>query len=204
MVKTNVMRTGVTDFWVADATYDQEAGKVTYGTPRVIGGTASVAVSQTKGENKVYESNVMIRNNSRVSGVNINYKSRTVDMAEEMKILHKLNAATDGDYEDGPDDIPANVAVGWAASLSNGGYKCVWYYWCTGSKGDESYDTATDSETTPEDSYDFAAMPSPVPAADGKYKMRRRKICKDETEMKAFFASVWKDEDPVAQTTGEE
>lgn len=187
MAKTNAIRIGVTDFYAAVATYDEETGNVTYGTPKVIGGTASVSVTQSKGENRVYESDVQIRNSSRISGANISYRSRSVSMEDEMELLYSQATAADGDYEDGPDDMPKACAVGWAAKLSNGGYKCVWYYYCTGSKGDESYETATDSETSPEDTYDFAAISSPETG-----KLRRRKIVANEAERNAFFASVLK------------
>ena len=50
MAKSKEFRTGVTDFYAAKATYDEQAGTLEYGTPRVIGGTASVGVSHNKGE----------------------------------------------------------------------------------------------------------------------------------------------------------
>lgn len=187
MPKSKDIRIGVTDLYAAVATLDEEENTVTYGVPKVIGGTASISVTQNKAENPVYESDVLIRNNSRISSATINYRSRTVNLADEMELLYSVTAASDSEYEDGPEDLPKNCAIGWAAKRSDGGYMCIWYYWCTGSKGDESYETATDSETTPEDNYDFTAMPSPTTK-----KMRRRKIVADETEKDAFFASVLK------------
>lgn len=187
MAKSNAIRIGVEDVYVAVGTQDPETGAVTYAAPKVFGGTATIGVTQEKGENKIYESNVQIRNHSRVSAANIAYESRTVDLDTEMEVLYDqaVAEAADGAYEDGPDDLPIAVAMGWAAPMSDGSYKCVWYYWCTASKGDESYETATESENSPTDRYDFAAMPRP----DTK-KLRRRKICKDKTERDAFFASV--------------
>lgn len=185
MSKSSAIKTGVTDFYVAVAT--ENNGAVTYGTPKVIGGTARVGTSMTRGENRVYESDQLIRNTNRASGATITYESRTVSMEDEMEILHGLAATQDGEYEDGPDDLPKNVAVGWAKHMSDGSYKCVWYYWCTGSKGDESDETATDTESTGTETYEFAAMPSP----DGG-KLRRRAVCENETAMQAFFASVKK------------
>jgi hypothetical protein len=108
-------------------------------------------------------------------------------MEDEMELLHGLAVAESGEYEDGPDDMPKTVAVGWAKHMSDGSYKCVWYYWCTGSKGDESDETATDTEATGTDSYEFAAMPAP-----DNGKLRRRAVCADKTAMQAFFASVRK------------
>lgn len=186
MSKASRIRVGVDDLYVAKATLDEETSKVTYETPIVFGGTASISVSQQKGENKVFESDQMIRNYSRISGANINYTSRTVPLAQEMDMLYSQDAESGEDgFEDGPEDVPRNCAVGWASKLSDGGYRCVWYYWCTGSKGDESYETATESESSPTDSYDFAAMPSPETR-----KMRRRKIVSNAAERDAFFASV--------------
>lgn len=187
MAKSKDIRIGVTDLYAAVATLNEEENTVSYAEPKVIGGTASIGVTQNKAENPVYESDVMIRNNSRISSATINYRSRTVNLADEMELLYGVTAASDGEYEDGPSDLPKNCAIGWAAKRSDGGYLCVWYYWCTGSKGDESYETATDSETTPEDNYDFTAMPSPATG-----KMRRRKIVANEVEKNAFFASVLK------------
>lgn len=185
MGKATIMKVGVTDAYVATATVG-ENGVMTYGTPEVYGGTASISVSQTTGNNTVYESDVMIRNNNRISGANITYNSRTVNMDEEMKILYgKTASGSSKEFEDGPDDLAPTVAFGFAAKMSDGSYKCYWYYNCTGSKGDESFETATDTESSPEDSYTFAAMP-----ATDTGKLRRRKLCANETEMRAFFASV--------------
>lgn len=190
MSKATEIKVGVSDFYVATAT--ESDGVVTYGTPKVIGGTARVGVSVSQGENKVYESDQLIRNNKRAASATITYESRTVSMEDEMELLHGLTAAN-GEYEDGPDNQPKNVAVGWARRMSDGTYKCVWYYWCTGSKGDESDETATDAESSNTETYTFEAM-----AAPDNNMLRRRAVCENKTAMAAFFASVRK------STTGTE
>lgn len=187
MSKSTAIKVGVTDFYAAVATLGNDGTTVTYGTPRVIGGTARVGVSVSQGENKVYESDQLIRNNKRAASATITYESRTVSMEDEMELLHGLTAAN-GEYEDGPDNQPKTVAVGWARRMSDGTYKCVWYYWCTGSKGDESDETATDAESSNTDTYTFEAM-----AAPDNNKLRRRAVCANKTAMDAFFASVRKD-----------
>ena len=196
MSKASAIKIGVSDFYVATATLGTQSTQgtqgtqgitITYGTPKVIGGTARVGTAMNRGENRVYESDQLIRNSNRISGATITYESRTVDMASEMEILHGIASATNDEYEDGPDNAPKNVAIGWAKHMSDGTYKCVWYYWCTGTKGDESDETATDSETSNTDSYEFAAMPAP-----DNGMLRRRAICADKTAMEAFFSSVRK------------
>ena len=185
MAKSTAIRVGVRDLWVAKATTAEADGTttVTYETPQVIGGTASIGVSHTSGQNKVFESDVPIRDNNRITGATVSYKSRTVSLEDELKVLYGVTGT--GEFEDGPDDIAPVYAVGWAAPRSDGSFACVWYYYTTGSKGDETYETATENESSPEDEYKFAAIPSPATR-----KLRRRKICADETAMNAFFASV--------------
>ena len=187
MAKTKAIRTGVRDLYVAKATTTTtDSGvSVTYGTPKVFGGTATVSLSLETGDNKVYESDVLIHNGNRVSGATIGYESRSVDLASELEVLHGITTAGTGGYEDGPDDIGGEWAVGWADKLADGTYKCQWYYYCTGHKGDESHETATESTTTPTDRFDFDAVPNPATG-----KLRRRKICASEAEMTAFFAAV--------------
>ncbi len=186
MAKSTAYRCGVDDFYVAHITVGED-GKLTYGTPYVLGGTASVGVTYTSGENKVYESDVMIRDKRRITGATVNYSSRSVPLEEQMKLFMGETAATAaaGDYEEGPDDVAAPVAVGWAAPRTDGSFLCTWFYYATASQADESYETATENENTPADSFNFGCMPSPETR-----KLRRRKVCKNEAEKTAFFASV--------------
>lgn len=189
MSKTAAIRTGVRDFYVALATVatTQSGTSLTYGTPEVFGGTATVGVAMNRGDNKVFESDVMIHNNNRVSSATITYESRSVDLESELEVLHGVTTevATGKGYEDGPDNVGAYYAVGWADALADGTYKCQWYYYCSGHKGDESHETATESTTTPTDTYEFDAMPDPV-----NNKLRRRAICATKSAMEAFFAAV--------------
>ena len=189
MSKTAAIRTGVRDFYVAKATVEesQSGVSVTYDDPEVFGGTATVTVSLERGDNKVYESDVVIHNNNRVAGATITYESRSVDLESELEVLHSVTAevATNKGYEDGPDDVPGFYAVGWADALADGTYKCQWYYLCTGRKGDESHETATESTTTPTDSYEFDAIPNPETG-----KLRRRLIASSKSDMEAFFETV--------------
>lgn len=190
MGKKRTVKVGVTDFYVAKATYDEETEKVTYGDPNVFGGTATVGTSVNKNANKIYESDELIHNHSRTSGVDITYTSRTVALASEMEVLHGLTAADGGDYIVGPDDIPDHWAAGWARKESDGTFTCVWFLWCEPSKGDESDETATETQTSNPESYTFAASSSPELRADGKPQMKRVRKCANATEMAAFFASV--------------
>ena len=163
MGKKRTVKVGVTDFYVAKATYDEETEKVTYGDPNVFGGTATVGTS---------------------------YTSRTVALASEMEVLHGLTATDGGDYIVGPDDIPDHWAAGWARKESDGTFTCVWFLWCEPSKGDESDETATETQASNPESYTFAASSSPELRADGKPQMKRVKKCANAMEMAAFFASV--------------
>lgn len=188
MAKISDYRGGVTDAYYAEITEtpDSNGGiKIEYGTPAVLGGTASINVSHEKGENKVYESDVMIRNISHVSGANIEYQSRSVDQATEMKLIYGLEESDTGDYMFGPEDKPKPVAFGYAHSRTNGGYDAYWYLYTMPSASDESAETATENETTPTRTYNFGAIPSPE-----NQKMARFKVCKDRAELNAFFASV--------------
>lgn len=190
MDKTRVVKVGVSDFYVASAMYDEESRKVTYGAPGVFGGTATVGTSVNKNANKIYESDELIHNHSRTSGVDITYTSRTVSLESEMEVLHGMTMAENGDYIIGPDDIPGHWAVGWARKMSDGTFFCIWYLWCEPSKGDESDETATETQASNPESYTFAASSSPELRADGKPQMKRVKKCTNATEMAAFFASV--------------
>lgn len=192
MGKKNTVKVGVTDFYVAKATLAEETNKVTYGTPAVFGGTATVSVSVNKNTNKIYESDELIHNGSRITDIDITYTSRTVKLASEMEVLHGLDEAsaeTDG-YLVGPDDKGEHYAVGYARKESDDSYTCFWYLWTEASKGDESDETATDSITSNPESYTFSASSSPEARADGKPQMKRIKKCKNATEMAAFFTSV--------------
>ncbi|MBO7670728.1 MAG: hypothetical protein J6S60_09090 [Oscillospiraceae bacterium] len=189
MSKTAAIRTGVRDFYVAKATTTegQSGTTVTYGTPEVFGGTATVGVAFERADNKVYESDVPIHNSRRMSGATITYESRSVDLASELDVLHNVSAeaSTGAGYEDGPDDVGGEYAVGWADALADGTYKCQWYYYCTGHKGDETHETATESTTTPTDSFVFDAVPNPATG-----KLRRRAVVASKAAMEAFFAAV--------------
>lgn len=189
MSKTNAIRTGVRDFYVAKATTTESQGviSVAYGTPEVFGGTATVSVALERGDNKVYESDVVIHDNKRVAGATVTYESRSVDLESELDVLYGVTAevATGKGYEDGPDSVPVEYAIGWADALADGTYRCQWYYYCTGHKGDESHETATESTTTPTDSYEFSAIPSPSTG-----KLRRRMIAATKSAMETFFATV--------------
>lgn len=187
MSKSKEIRVGVRDLYVALITETEtESGtSITYGTPEVFGGTATVGVSEQRGDNKVYESDVGIHNGSRLVGATVSYESRTVMLENELKVLHGITTEGNGGYEDGPDDEPKKVAVGWAAPMTGGKYKCQWYYYCDGHKGDETYETATENTSTPTDRFEFDCIPSPATG-----KLRRRKICESKAEMEAFFAAV--------------
>lgn len=187
MSKSKEIRVGVRDLYVSVITETEtESGvSVAYGTPEVFGGTATVGVTLERGDNKVYESDVAIHNNNRVAGATVSYESRSVKLENELKVLHGITEEGDGGFEDGPDDAPMKVAVGWADKMSDGGYKCQWYYYSEGRKGDETHETATESTTTPTDRFEFDCTPHPVTG-----KLRRRKICATKSEMEAFFASV--------------
>ena len=189
MNKSIAIKTGVTDFYLAKATHDSGTNKVTYGEPGVFAGTASVSSSVQKNENKVYESDELINSRSRTSGVNITLTTRTADPASEMEVIYGQTASGE-EYIIGPDDMGGHYAVGWAKKRSDGSYLCQWYLWATGSKDDESDETATDTENSATDSYTFAAASSPEPRADGRTQMKRVKHAKDAAEMRAFFASV--------------
>lgn len=190
MNKKRTVKTGVTDFYVAKATYNEETQKVDYDTPGVFGGTATVGVTVNKNSNKIYESDELVHNSNRISGADITYTSRTVALASEMEVLHGMAAAEGEEYIVGPDDMPEHWAVGWARKESDGSMTCVWYLWTEPSKGDESDETATDTQTSNPESYTFSASSSPELRADGKPQMKRVKKVKDATEAKAFFASV--------------
>lgn len=188
--KKRTVKVGVTDLYVAKATYAEETGKVTYGTPRVFGGTATVSASVNKNANKIYESDELIRNRNRISDVDITYTSRTVDLESEMEVMYGLADGEGNDYTIGPDDVPEHWAVGWGRKESDGSYTCIWYLWTEPSKGEESDETATESESSNTESYTFSASSSPELRADSKPQMKRIKKCANATEMKAFFAAV--------------
>lgn len=190
MNKKLTLKTGVTDFYVAKATYNEETGKVEYDTPGVFGGTATVGVTVNKNSNKIYESDELIHNSNRISSADITYTSRTVALASEMEVLHGMAAAEDGEYFVGPDDVPDHWAVGWARKESDGSMTCIWFLWTEPSKGDESDETATDTQASNPETYTFSASSSPQMREDGKSQMKRVKKVKDAAEAKAFFASV--------------
>lgn len=190
MDKKRTVKTGVTDFYVAKATFDEEAGKVTYGTPAVFGGTATVGVTVNRNPNKIYESDELIHNSNRISDADITYTSRTVALASEMEVLHNMTAAEGEEYIIGPDDMPEHWAVGWARKQSDGSMICFWYLWTEPIRGDESDETATETQTSNPESYTFTASSSPEPRADGKPQMKRVKKVANAEEAKAFFASV--------------
>lgn len=190
MNKKRTVKTGVTDFYVAKATYSEETGKVTYGEPGVFGGTATVGVTVNRNPNKIYESDELIHNSNRISGVDITYTSRTVALASEMEVMHGLTTGEDGEYLVGPDDMGEHWAVGWARKESDGSLTCIWYLWTEPSRGDESDETATDTQTSNPESYTFAASSSPELRTDGKPKMKRVKKVANAEAAQAFFASV--------------
>lgn len=188
MAKITNYRGGVTDAYYAKITETPASDggiNISYGTPAVLGGTASINVSYEKGENKVYESDLMIRNISRVSGATIEYQSRSVDQATEMELIYGAKPSEAGDYLVGPDDKPQPVAFGFAHSRTNGGYDAYWYLYTTPSASDESAETATENETTPARTYNFGAIPSPQTG-----KILRMKVCANREAVDAFFASV--------------
>lgn len=186
MAKSTSYRCGVKDFYVSYITVG-DGGTLTYGTPEVLGGTATVNVAYESGENKVYESDLMIRNKRKVTGANVTYESRSVPLADQIKLFTGANSASDGDFDESPDDVAPAVAIGWAAPTTDGKFLCTWMYYATASHGDESYETAEDQEKTPTDTFNFACIPAPDTG-----KLRRRKLCANATEMATFFGNVKK------------
>ena len=189
MQKKVTVKTGVTDFYVAKATYSKETSKVTYDTPGVFGGTATVGVTVNKSANKIYESNQMIHNSNRISDADITYTSRTVDLASEMEVLHGMTGEGD-DYIVGPDDVGGHYAIGWARTESDGTYTGIWYLWAEPSKDDESDETATETQASNPESYTFSASSSPEMRADGKPQMKRVAKLANAEALQTFFSSV--------------
>ena len=124
MAKSTSYRCGVKDFYVSYITVG-DGGALTYGTPEVLGGTATVNVAYESGENKVYESDLMIRNKRKVTGANVTYESRSVPLADQIKLFTGQNSATDGDFDESPDDVAPPVAIGWAAPTTDGKFLCT-------------------------------------------------------------------------------
>lgn len=185
MAISKIMRRNVTDFYFAKRTATEgETPAVTF-TPKAICHTANVSVSPQKGENKVWESGALIRNSNRVGSYNIDVESRTVSSADEMEIMYgKTGAGSDYEIDNAADD-PIDGAVGFAYEYTDGSYDAYWYYNCTPSPGDESQESATESENTPTRKLSFVAMRCPILG-----KTFRMAHCADKTALAAFFASV--------------
>mgnify|MGYP001266346250 CR=1 FL=1 len=193
MGKSTAFKCGVTDSWVAPITETITGGvsAITYGAPEVFGGTATVAVSPQKGENKVYESDRLVRNVNRIASYKIDVDSRSVAPATEEKYIRGIaapgtSAASNEEYEEDPlTNTPANCAYGYAHRRTDGKYDAYWYYYTTPSANDISQDSAADAENTPASKYTFDAMPSPETG-----KIRRRAICANAAALATFFGSV--------------
>jgi len=193
MGKSTAFKCGVTDSYVAPITETMVDGviAIAYGTPEVFGGTATVAISPQKGENKVYESDMLVRAVNRISSYKIDVDSRSVLPATEEKYIRGINSpgtssASNEEYEEDPiENMPANCAYGYAHRRTDGKYDAYWYYYVTPSANDISQDTAADAENTPASKYTFDAMPSPATG-----KIRRRAICANATALAEFFSSV--------------
>lgn len=188
MAKGIAYRNGVTDVYRSNATMNtDESGKTTvsYGSVEVIAGTQSITESPQTGSNVVYESNVMIRNNQRIAGVNVELQTRSLELEEEEMLIYGIAANEDGSFDEGPDNTGGSCAIGFGKTFTDGSVEGVWYYMCEGSAGDSSIETATENENTPANTYTFGARPSP----EHGY-IRRRKMCRDMAEFEAFMASV--------------
>ena len=183
MSKETAIRVSVGDVYVAEIT--ETNGEITYGTPEVLAGTSTMGVAMERGNNSVYESGKKIHENTRVSSAELTLETHTMSLVSEAKYIHGLTVTENGDVLDGPDDAPKKCAIGWAAPRSDGSSLCTWFLYTTPSKGNESYETATDTDATPNDSYNFDAVARPDIG-----KLRRRKICQTQSEVTAFFASV--------------
>lgn len=187
MAKSTAFACGVSDAYYAPMTVSAQ-GVVSYGSPAVLGGTATVRVTPTTGENKVYESDMLVRSNSRVSGFTIEFSSRSVDVATEMDLLYSATAAASGDtgaYLVGPDNRPKAIAFGFARKRTDGKYDAYWYLNCEPVVGDVEAETAQESENTPANTYTFNSMPH---LTNGK--LLRRKVVNDAAALATFFGTV--------------
>lgn len=181
MIKTTVL-----DFYVAKLTPPTgEASTPTYGTPEKACGSAKVAVAYNKSPTKIYESGRAIYNKTNVADAKVTLDTHSMTLDRKMELFYSL---PEGDeYEEGADsDTPQNVAIGWSALLSDGRYYCTWFYDASAEPNDETYNTS--NESGPQIEAEQIAFSCVKRAGDRK--LRRTKICTDETARQAFFASV--------------
>lgn len=189
MAKATAYRNGVTDVYrsVATVNSDESTGAVTveYGPVMVVAGAQAINESPQKGANTVYESNALIRNTQRIASVNIELQTRSMELAEEEKLIYGIEANEDGSFDESPDNTGGSCALGYGYTYTDGSIEAVWNYMCEGSPGDRNGETAGENENTPANTYTFVARSSP----EHRY-IRRRKMCKDRAEFESFMASV--------------
>lgn len=174
------------NFYVAALTPGLEGAK-TYGTPKPVCGVAEVSVAYTKNPVKVYEGGRTIYNKTRISDATVTLSTYSMTLEQRMELYYsiKAEAATNGYIEGGDTDTPQEVAIGWPVLLEGGKYLCTWFYLATAAPADESYKTSDDQGPKIEPmSIAFGCSRT----EDGK--LRRTKICANESEMKKFFETV--------------
>lgn len=193
MAKKTAYKCGVTDTYVAPLTevITDGVSAISYGTPEVFGGTATASASPQKGENKVYESDSLVRHSNLVSAYNVEVDSRSVSMATEEKYIRGIasaatSSASNEEYEEDPlTNVPPNCALGFAERYTDGTYIGYWYYYGKLSPNDESQDSAAESENTPASKYTYSALRSPATG-----KIRRRAKLANAAAVATFFSSV--------------
>ncbi len=181
------------DFYVAALTPPVSPAVIpTYGTPERVSGTSKVAVTYNKSTNKVYESGRAVYNKTHIADAMVSIESYTMALAKIKELAMNLTADTNTEFIEGDiADAPKNVAIGFAAQLSDGTYFCTWFFDAAAIVPDENYQTANESGPQIEpDTLEFSCV-----RRAGDKKLRRSKVCADATAMASFFAAV----EPAAQ-----
>lgn len=176
------------DFYAAKMNAPQTEGAVpTYDTPQRVCGTSRVNIAYNKTTNKVYESGRAIYNKTHVADARVTLESYTMALAKIKEFVLSLAADNRNEYIEGSiSDAPEEIAIGFAAMLSDGTYLCTWFYDASAVIPDENYQTSNESGPQIEaESMEFSCV-----RRAGDNKLRRTKICADATAMAAFFASV--------------
>lgn len=176
---------GVGDVYLADRNETQ--GAVTYGTPKAVCTASKISVTYTKGKTVVYESGVAVLNRPYVTDAQVTVDTATLSLEDQMQLYYGLTATAGSDFEEGADtDAPQLKALGYSYKLSDGTYKCIWWYCASAQPADENGETENENGYTPvSDSIVFDCVKDPV-----KRARRRVKVCATEQEKTAFFAAV--------------
>lgn len=134
--------TGCENFYVAERTVGV-GGKVTFGTPKEIGGLVSITATNNYSEGNKYASNLKIKEVKKLNSVTLGITLSDLSLEDEAFIMG--NSFKDGELVANAEDRQKSLAVMFDLTRDDGSKVFYVYYNCKLAKDSSEGSTETDS-----------------------------------------------------------